>query len=87
MAKANLDPRSFQTTFASMSPATEPRHDFPRVIDPDWDAMLARGEEQEVPAWHLEELERIDKGIADGTIAFIPWEEMKARLQMKYGLA
>jgi len=55
-----------------------------RVIDPEWDAMLARGEEPEVPAWHLEELDRIDKGIADGTITFIPWEEMKTQFQREF---
>lgn len=28
-------------------PVTEPRHEIDRVIDPEWDAMLARGEEPE----------------------------------------
>ena len=69
---------------STLPPATEPRPDFPRVIDPEWDAMLARGEEPEVPAWHFEVLEQVEKEIADGTATFIPWEEMKAQLQKEF---
>ena len=72
----------------SISPsATELRQDIPRVIDPEWEAMMARGEEPETPAWHLEELDRIERTIADGTATFSTWEEVKARLQKKYGMA
>jgi Putative addiction module component len=68
-------------------PVTEPRHDFPRLIDPEWDAMLARGEEPEIPEWHWEELARRRKMIEDGTAEYIPLEEVKARLEKKYGIS
>lgn len=68
-------------------PATEPRHDFPRVIDPEWDAMLASGEEPEIPEWVAEELDRRAQMIADGSVKSVPWEEVKARLEKKFGLA
>ena len=65
-------------------PATEPRHDFPRVLEPEWEAMMARGEEPEMPDWVAEGLDQIKEMIADGTAHFVPWEQMKAELQREF---
>ena len=67
-------------------PAAEPRQDFPRVIDPEWEAMMQRGEEPAMPEWVPEALAQLDQMVADGTAHFVPWEEMKARLQKRYPL-
>ena len=65
-------------------PATVPRQESPRVIDPEWEAIMARGEEPEVPEWHREVLDQVEREIAAGTAIFIPWEEMKAQLQKEF---
>ena len=67
-----------------IAPVTEPRHEIDCVIDPEWDAMLARGEEPEAPDWHREVLEQVEKEVVDGTAVFVPWEEMKAQLQKEF---
>ena len=46
--------------------------------------MLARGEEPEIPDWHWEVLEEVEKSIKDGTAVFRPWEEVKAELQREF---
>ena len=48
--------------------------------------MLARGAEPEIPDWHWEVLEEVEKSIKDGTAVYIPWEEAKAQLEAEYGL-
>jgi len=40
-----------------------------------WSAMSRRAEEMPSPAWHLEELERREKAIADGTDEFVDLDE------------
>ena len=71
---------------STMPPAAESRQDFPRVLEPEWEAMIQRGEEPEDPEWVAEGLAQIEEMIADGTAHFVPWEEMKARLQQRYPL-
>lgn len=66
---------------------TESQPAFPRVMDAEWEAMMARGEEPEIPDWVAEELDRRAQMIADGTVKSTPWEEVKARLEKKFGLA
>ena len=43
-----------------------------------WDALAASPEDVELPEWHLEELER---RLADPDPKYVPWEEVRARLQ------
>ena len=44
---------------STLPPATDPPQDFPRVLEPEWEAMMARAEEPESPDWHIEELDAI----------------------------
>ena len=43
-----------------------------------WDALAASPEDVALPEWHLEELER---RLADPDPKYVPWEEVRARLQ------
>ena len=43
-----------------------------------WDAIAASPEDVALPEWHLEELER---RLADSAPQYVPWEEVRARLQ------
>ncbi len=67
-------------------PAAETRQDFPREIDPEWEAMTQRGEEPKMPDWVQEGLAQVDQMVKDGTAHYEPWEEMKVRLQKRYPL-
>lgn len=69
---------------STIPPAIEPRQDFPRVIDPEWEAMRQRGKEPEMPEWVPEALDQLDQMVTEGTAHYVPWEEMKARLQQRY---
>ena len=43
-----------------------------------WDAIAASPEDVALPEWHLDELER---RLADPEPKYVPWEEVRARLQ------
>jgi hypothetical protein len=51
------------------------------IMERIW-ADLSQDEDQvEIPNWHHAELEKAEKGVAEGTEKFEDWDEVKKRLR------
>lgn len=50
------------------------------IMERIWEDLSQNPEQFEIPEWHKGELERAEKGLAEGKEKFEDWDEVKKRL-------